>query len=91
MCIRDRFPDEEDDFYQELTGFTGEETPTDDHRGEGHPGEEEPEAEVTTPRTPLSPEPGNFGTSSTEPEIVFEEEKTKPVTKRGRGSNGRWR
>ena len=89
--VLELFPDEEDDFYQELTGFTGEEPAKDDNRGEVQDEAEELEAEATPPRTPVSPEPGNFGTSSPEPEIVTEEERSKPVNKRGRGSNGRWR
>ena len=98
--VLDLFPDEEDDFYQELTTFTGEETPTDEHREQGQQEEDDQEEEVTPPRTPVSPNPGDFGTSSPEPEVVYEEEqpevvyeveRPKQVIKRGRGSNGGWR
>ena len=77
--VLDLFPDEEVDFYQELTTFTGEETPTDEHREQGQQEEDDQEEEVTPPRTPVSPNPGDFGTSSPEPEVVYEEEQPEVV------------
>ena len=47
--VLELFSDEEDDFYQELTGFTGEETTTDDRQGEAQHEAEELEAEPTPP------------------------------------------